>query len=987
MKQLPAVLLLLPLAAGAQTGSTTVASRVGALLGAGVGGGTQGLYLKEAGGAVIANQQERFVFDPGTAASIVPLLYVIGLVQSNTLSLDTQVTHYDNPPAGCPNPNFPVGTESLRVALREMMWHSDTARTHAIQTTFGRTNLDAFARSVGLTSTNLPLIPGCATSSPGRFSLADAARVYEGVLSGSLLASPQSAFLGLLAGKSQFTAEASDWDHIWDTDIPNMIRQEAPAGTTAAQVAAFQAGMDLGYKSGATVVCVNADCSRVLENYSLSGWARVPFCAGKQTVTKDYTFGIFIANAPDDAWFAGKKTAAANAFLASRGEMLREQIRYALTSCNSANPILVTPSPGSTLSSRTVAFAWSTGANWDGYRLEIGREPGATDYASIVTSSPAAIATNLPCDGRPLGVRLWAHGAAGFVSPSDYTYTACTNGGPLITSPSAGTNLASASVTFVWTAVSGADSYRLEVGTAPHGGDVGVATVAGLSATINNIPTDGRTIFVRITAHTAAGFLIPNEYAYNNLVGQTPVISSVVNAASLLPNLSPVCLATITGSNFTPDATVSIGGVRAVLTEAPTSNLITFLIPSSVPVGASGVVVTSAGATSARFAISLSTASPGLYAPLLDSSGVAITAGHPIKPGDVASVRVVGMGAVDSNGIPALSFRVLVGADNASATVDSIGPAGNSPGVFQIRFRVPAGASGGNQPVTVVVGTASSNTVPVVVAGPAINAILNGASFATGAKVAPGSLVSIFGSDLAEGDRFNLFPSASLPGGGVITFNGASAPLFDVVSSIGQINLQVPFEMPVEGTVSVVLSNASGTSAPFSLAMAPAAPGIFRLGDPADDQRSNAAALLANTAWRVIPDSMSAALGIPRDCKANGVSAAALCGQPASPGDIIQVYVTGLGRATPNGNPGAATLRTGDVAPASGSVLYRTVETPQVTIGGAAARVVFSGIAPGFAALYQINVMVPDGAPGGDDVPITISMGEASDTATIAIRR
>jgi len=290
------------------------------------------------------------------------------------------------------------------------------------------------------------------------------------------------------------------------------------------------------------------------------------------------------------------------------------------------------------------------------------------------------------------------------------------------------------------------------------------------------------------------------------------------------------------------------------------------------------------------------------------------------------------------------------------------------------------------QTVTVVSNGVTSNAVMVTIAGPAIAAVLNAASFAKGAKVAPGSLVSVFGASLAPSDALGVFPTASLPGGGAITFNGTSAPLFDVVASQGQVNLLVPFETPADGNVTVTVTNAAGTSAPYSLAIAPAAPGIFRLTDPSNSKRSNAAVLGANTAWRVMPLSMAAALGIPQDCAANGVPAGAICGQPAAPGDVIQIYATGLGRATPNGSPVGTGLRTGDVAPADGKTLYQTVETPRVTIGGIDAVVAFSGIAPGFAGLYQINVTVPGGAAAGDGVPVVVTMGGAADQATIAIR-
>jgi uncharacterized protein (TIGR03437 family) len=110
------------------------------------------------------------------------------------------------------------------------------------------------------------------------------------------------------------------------------------------------------------------------------------------------------------------------------------------------------------------------------------------------------------------------------------------------------------------------------------------------------------------------------------------------------------------------------------------------------------------------------------------------------------------------------------------------------------------------------------------------------------------------------------------------------------------------------------------------------------------------------------------------------------CGRPAHVGDVLQVFLTGLGRATPEGDPNSLTLATGSVAPVSANPLYMTVQTPIVTIGGIPVPVQFSGIAPGFAGLYQINVQVPSGVQAGDDVPITVGMpGSAVDSATIAV--
>jgi len=67
-------------------------------------------------------------------------------------------------------------------------------------------------------------------------------------------------------------------------------------------------------------------------------------------------------------------------------------------------------------------------------------------------------------------------------------------------------------------------------------------------------------------------------------------------------------------------------------------------------------------------------------------------------------------------------------------------------------------------------------------------------------------------------------------------------------------------------------------------------------------------------------------------------------------------------------------------------VLYETVATPTLTVGGFAITPVFSGIAPGFTGLYQVDFQVPSGVTG-DDVPVALSIsGSAIDTRTMSIQ-
>ena len=56
-------------------------------------------------------------------------------------------------------------------------------------------------------------------------------------------------------------------------------------------------------------------------------------------------------------------------------------------------------------------------------------------------------------------------------------------------------------------------------------------------------------------------------------------------------------------------------------------------------------------------------------------------------------------------------------------------------------------------------------------------------------------------------------------------------------------------------------------------------------------------------------------------------------------------------------------------------------------LGGSPAPVLFSGLAPGFAGLYQVNLSVPSLAPTGDEVPLTLSAGGVtSNPVNVAIR-
>jgi uncharacterized protein (TIGR03437 family) len=101
---------------------------------------------------------------------------------------------------------------------------------------------------------------------------------------------------------------------------------------------------------------------------------------------------------------------------------------------------------------------------------------------------------------------------------------------------------------------------------------------------------------------------------------------------------------------------------------------------------------------------------------------------------------------------------------------------------------------------------------------------------------------------------------------------------------------------------------------------------------------------------------------------------------PATAGDIVQVFCTGLGATTP-------AVATGAVTPApglTGPVIANAAVT--ATVGGVAAPVKFAGLVAGYVGLYQVNVQIPAGVTVGSSVALVLTAnGINSNSATLAI--
>ncbi|HUA18463.1 MAG TPA: hypothetical protein VMB25_06940 [Bryobacteraceae bacterium] len=226
----------------------------------------------------------------------------------------------------------------------------------------------------------------------------------------------------------------------------------------------------------------------------------------------------------------------------------------------------------------------------------------------------------------------------------------------------------------------------------------------------------------------------------------------------------------------------------------------------------------------------------------------------------------------------------------------------------------------------------SLSSVSIASAQTVISAVTDAASYAP--RVAPGSLASIFGSNLASGTaQATGFPLPSSLAGATVFVNSSKVPL--LYASPTQINFQVPSSLGA-GTANVYVTRGGGNSLPFTFAVTVSAPGIFQ------DTSNHAVAQNASAGYTLNSSS-----------------------DPAATGSVVVVYMNGQG---PVSNPVA------DGSPAPDSPLATATGAWAATLGGVAATVQFVGLTPGFTGLAQANIQIPSGL-GTADYPLVISVG------------
>jgi uncharacterized protein (TIGR03437 family) len=215
---------------------------------------------------------------------------------------------------------------------------------------------------------------------------------------------------------------------------------------------------------------------------------------------------------------------------------------------------------------------------------------------------------------------------------------------------------------------------------------------------------------------------------------------------------------------------------------------------------------------------------------------------------------------------------------------------------------------------------------------PSIGAATNGFSYTE--SYAPGMFIAVFGAQLAPSTQTASAPLPTQLAGVSATVNGLAVPIYYV--SPTQLNLQIPYEVPV-GTATLTIDN-NGETSSTQIQIAATAPGIL------------------TSSSAPVPDGSG------------------------EPGQELVLYITGGGLVSPSIADGAA--------PAAGTAAAN-LPMPQaglsVTVGGIQATVNFAGIGVGLVGVMQVNYTVPANVSTGAQ-PVIVSVGGvASPAATLTV--
>jgi len=251
----------------------------------------------------------------------------------------------------------------------------------------------------------------------------------------------------------------------------------------------------------------------------------------------------------------------------------------------------------------------------------------------------------------------------------------------------------------------------------------------------------------------------------------------------------------------------------------------------------------------------------------------------------------------------------------------------------EVAINITASAPGYPAATSQIAGAVVPNAVPVLTP----NSTLHSFDPLVGGALAPGTIVAIYGQNLAAAvSQPTTIPLPTTFNGTIVIVGGMEAPLYYV--SPTQVNAQIPFELQPGSQYDVIVSANGALTNAQPIQLSAAAPGLAAFSNGTLIAQHSDGSLVSQTS-------------------------------PAMAGEYLVAYLAGLGDTT-------VPVTSGTASPSS--PLAEPSATLTLAIDGTQYPILFAGLTPGLVGLYQMNFQVPAGLPAGNITIMVSQNGQAS---------
>jgi uncharacterized protein (TIGR03437 family) len=261
----------------------------------------------------------------------------------------------------------------------------------------------------------------------------------------------------------------------------------------------------------------------------------------------------------------------------------------------------------------------------------------------------------------------------------------------------------------------------------------------------------------------------------------------------------------------------------------------------------------------------------------------------------------------------------------------------------QVSVKATAALTGLTSASAIVTGQVTSSGLPILTK----NSTTNVYSAVLGAGIAPGTLVMMYGVNLAPAAaQATSIPLPTSLAGTSVTIGGIAAPLYYVGPT--QINAEVPVELVPGNQYQVIVTSNGAVTVPDLIQVSAVSPGVA-------SGLSGLAVAQHAANYATITEA-----------------------NPAKPGEYVTLYLSGLGATTVAVADGAA-------SPSDPPGLAYASVQPTLTLNGTPVPISFAGLTPTLVGLFQINFQLPANTPNGDSQLVVTQSGVSNGAVILPV--